>query len=278
MKRIAGLALSTLVGVAAGGMMVGAASAADLAAPEPIVEASVTPVWDIAFGVKLTSDYVFRGITNSKGNPAVQGYAELQAFDWIYAGIWSSSVDFSSKYGYSDPSSEVDLYGGFRHTWDYFSLDIGGLYYWYPGEKGPARETDYWEIFAKPSFTFGGLSIGPTVYWTSDFVNTSANATYLSGVAKYTFALDSQPDLSFYVSGEFGKQWVERTKYNLGIDYLSWNAGGGVTYKAVTLDLRYSGADLKKRECTPQGFGLKSWCGDRFMASLSFDTSLNKLK
>ncbi|MBB3972660.1 TorF family putative porin [Hansschlegelia beijingensis] len=278
MNKFAGLAIKTLMGVAAGSMIVSSASAADLSMPEPVVEASVTPNWDLAFGVAAVTNYVFRGITQSKNNPAVQGYAELQAFDWVYAGVWMSSVDFSTRYGLSDPSAEVDIYGGIRHSWDWFSLDVGGLYYWYPGEKGPARETDYWEIFAKPSFTFGGLTLGPTIYWTSDFINTKANATYLSGVAKYSFAVDTMPDLGFYVSGEFGKQWVERTRYNAGIDYLTWNAGGGVTYKAATLDLRYSSTDMKKRECTPAGFGLKNWCGDLFVAKLAFDTSFNKLK
>jgi uncharacterized protein (TIGR02001 family) len=270
-----------MIGAATGAVLVGNAYAADLAAPEAIVEAAVPSIWDVAFGVKLTSDYVFRGISQSNGNPAVQGYAELQVADWVYAGVWASSVDLPERRGLTDPAAEIDIYGGIRHSWDAFTLDVGGLYYWYPGENKQfpgQKQIDYWEIYAKPSYAIGDLTIGATVYWTSDYVGSGANATFLSGTAKYNIAIDSMPDVSFYASGELGKQWIKRNSYfSTAEDYLTWNVGVGATYKAATLDLRYSGADLNKNECFANS-GARSWCGDRFMASLSFDTAFSKLK
>ncbi|MFD1704039.1 TorF family putative porin [Methylopila henanensis] len=279
MIKATGFAFGTLVSAAAIVSAAGVASAADLAAPEAaIIEAAPSPI-DVAFGVKFTTDYVFRGVTQSKGDPAVQGYAEFQAYDWFYAGIWSSSVN-----GFvTDPSAEVDLYAGLRHTWDAFTLDVGGLYYYYPGEEGPKRfQLDYWEIYAKPSYAFGDLgSITGNIYWTSDFVNTGADATYLSAIAKVNIPVDVLPETSFYVSGELGKQWIGKTAAKYGRvqleDYLTWNVGVGATYKAATVEFRYSDSDLSRTECAINN-GARWVCGDRYMLSLSFDTAFSKLK
>jgi len=279
MKTVTGFAVTTLLSATAGLSAMSVASAADLAAPEAmVIESAPSPI-DVAFGVKFTTDYVFRGVTQSKGDPAVQGYAELQAFDWVYAGIWSSSVNGFA----TDPAAEVDLYAGLRHTWDAFTLDVGGLYYYYPGEDGPKRfQLDYWEIYAKPSYAFGNFgSITGNVYWTSDYVNTGADGTYLSAIAKVNLPLETIPDVSFYVSGELGKQWIGKTSDKYGnvnlVNYLTWNAGIGATYKAATIEFRYSDSDLSRNECAINN-GARWVCGDRYMVSLSFDTAFSKLK
>lgn len=274
--------LKTLLGVAAGAVMVGQASAADLAAAEPAVIAEVPPMFDVAFGVAGVSDYLFRGISLSKRDPAVQGYVELQT-DWFYAGIWSSSVNLPNyaPYGLTDPSLEIDFYGGFRHTWDAFSLDVGGVYYMYPGERapGPVRQIDYWEVYAKPSVAFGDFgSITGNVYWTSDYAGDSSNSLYVSIAPKINIPLSTIPDVSFYVSGEVGKQWKKTNFAGFNApDYWTWNVGGGATWKAVTLDVRYTATDLNRNECFLFS-GARRWCGDTVIGKISFDTSLNKLK
>ena len=277
MKIVTGFAFTTLLSAAASLSAMSVASAADLGYPEAaVIESAPSPI-DVAFGVKFTTDYVFRGVTNSKGDPAVQGYAELQAFDWVYAGIWSSSVNGFA----TDPAAEVDLYGGIRHTWDALTIDVGGLYYYYPGEEapGPLKQIDYWEIYAKPSYAFGNFgSITGNVYWTSDFVNTGSDALYLSAIGKVNIPLDVVPDTAFYVSGEIGKQWIDRSRgFALAEDYLTWNLGVGATYKAATVEFRYSDSDLSRNECLANN-GARWVCGDRYMVSLSFDTAFSKLK
>jgi uncharacterized protein (TIGR02001 family) len=282
MSGLAGVAYKALIGVAAGAMMVGAAQAADLAVSEPIVAAEVTPNWDIAFGVAGVTDYRFRGITQTNNNPAIQGYAELQLFDWVYAGVWASSVSFPERRGLTDPAAEVDLYAGIRHTWDAFTLDVGGLYYWYPGEHKQfpgQKEIDYWELKALPSYSFGDFgSITGNIWWSSDFVNTGAEELYLSIVPKVNIPVASMPNLGFYISGEVGKQWVKKTDSGFNPpDYWTWNVGGGVTYKAMTVDVRYTDTNLSKNECYAFA-GARSWCGSTVVGKIAFDTSLNKLK
>lgn len=253
------------------------ASAADLAAAE-----EAPSLFDVAFGVKLTSDYTDRGYTNSAGGPAVQGYVELSAFDWVYAGVWGSSVSYPTSRDLTDPAAEIDYYGGFRHTWDSFTLDVGGLYYDYPKETLPfpgAKEIDYWELTAKPSYEFGDFgSITGFVAWTSDYANTGSNSTFILGTAKVNVPVASLPDFGFYVSAELGYQWLGKSEADFNPkNYLTWSAGGGFTYKAMTIDLRYTGADLTRSQCFGVS-GARSWCGDRFMASVAFDTTLSALK
>ncbi len=269
-----GFAYLTLAAALAGLPIAGPAQAADLA-PAPIPE--TFPI-DVAFGVKLASEYLTRSITNSNGNPAVQGYVELQAFDWAYAGIWASSVSFPERRGLSDPAAEIDLYGGLRHTFGAFTFDAGAYWYWYPGEVN--YQTDYYEVYTKPSVMIGDwLQLTGTVLATTDWAKTGAKALYTTGSAKATLPnISNNPDLSFYVSGEFGRQYVGTTNSGVNVpSYLLWNLGVGATYKAMTVDLRYAGSNLNKDECVIYG-GARSWCGSRWVASLSFDTSLSKLK
>jgi len=279
MNKTFGFALKALAGVAGAALLAGSATAADLAVePAPIAE--VPSMIDVAFGVAGATDYVFRGISQTTSDPAIQGYAELQAYGF-YGGVWASNVKFDN---FTDPSSEVDFYAGYRTTLGPVGIDLGGLYYWYPGEIKTARETDYWEIFVKPSFTvFDVVSVTGNAYWTSDFLNTGANAAYLSVIPKVAIPLDSFPDLGFYVSGEFGKQWIKRSTVFGGAnfnapDYLTWNIGAGVTYKAMTLDVRYSDTDVSRNECRTFFAGVGKSCDERVVAKISFDTAFSKLK
>ena len=274
MTKYVGTALKALTGVALGALMIGSASAADLAAPEPAMVTEVPSVIDVAFGVAGVTDYTFRGISQTKSDPAIQGYAELSAYG-IYAGVWGSSVNGLAN----DPSMEIDFYGGYRASIGDIAVDLGGLYYYYPGQIKNTRTIDYWELYVKPSYSFGDLgSITGNFYYSADFGNLNADAYYLSVIPKVNIPLGAMPDVGFYVSGELGKQWVEKGRGNFDLpDYVTWNIGAGVTYKAMTLDVRYSDTDLKRGECGMYTVWSKS-CDERVVAKISFDTSLSKLK
>ena len=114
------------------------ASAAAPAAPEP----------DFTFtgNVGLYSQYVFRGRTQTDGNPAVQGGFDLGHKSGLYLGTWASNVswiwDFSPG---TSASMEWDWYGGYKGSLPAdFGYDFGVLYYWYPGSypyPGQAKPT-----------------------------------------------------------------------------------------------------------------------------------------
>jgi uncharacterized protein (TIGR02001 family) len=280
MKRVAfGCALGL---IAAGSLA--PAHAADIAADAAVaaVVAEAPALFDVAFGVAGLSDYRFRGVSQTSKDPAVQGYVELKAFDWLYAGIWSSSVSFPSRFGLTDPSAEVDFYAGVRHSWGAFSLDAGGLYYWYPGETKTfpgQKQTDYWELKAVPTVAFGSYgSLTGNIWWSSDYANTGSNELYLSLVPRVNIPVSALPNLGFYVSAELGKQWLKKSETGFNpADFWTWNVGGGFTYKAMTLDLRYSDTNLSRADCFGNT-GARSWCGSTVIGKIAFDTSLNSLK
>ena len=133
--------------------------------------------WDVAFGAALSSDYIFRGITQSNHKPSVNAYVEsrynvikdLQ----LYAGIAGSSISFPNR-----AAAEVDFAAGIRPTFGPLALDFGAVYYWYPGGQcfngstAPVFGTDcleqgwlpvnfnvvkadlsFWEVYARGAYT-----------------------------------------------------------------------------------------------------------------------------
>lgn len=83
--------------------------------------------------VGLFSSYRFRGLDQTFGRPALQGGFDYAHPSGLYAGNWNSNV--SSGAGYPESSLEMDFYGGYKTTLGDFGVDVGGLYYYYPGSR-----------------------------------------------------------------------------------------------------------------------------------------------
>ena len=86
--------------------------------------------------VGLYSDYRFRGITQTFAKPALQGGFDYAHASGFYAGNWNSNVN--SGAGFPGGNLEMDFYGGWKKTWDDWGLDIGAIYYFYPGTNAGA--------------------------------------------------------------------------------------------------------------------------------------------
>jgi opacity protein-like surface antigen len=225
-------------------------------APEP------SP-WDIAFGGGLVSDYNFRGITQSNHKPSVTAYFEprynvtkdLQ----LYAGISGESIAFPNR-----AAAEIDLYAGFRPTFDKLALDFGVWYYWYPGGQcfnnlaifgldcvangalpinGNVikRDLSFVEVYAKGTYTVNDqLAFGATAWYSPSVLNSGAHGTYVSGNVKVTAPSTALPSgYGLYVSGEVG-HWFLGTSDSF---YCTQNAAGtacgglfpmGIPYKSYT--------------------------------------------
>lgn len=246
------------------------------------VSAAITPAFagdpdaaqlpfDILYGTKISSEYNLRSVSQTRGRPAIQSYAEVDFTNGIYAGIWTSNVDFQG----TDPYAEFDYYGGIRHSFDKLSLDAGYVYIDYLGENEPGHQLDFWKIYGIAKYAFSpDFTMGANVFWSNSFIGYNGiEGTHSSLFGKLNLPNFGLPhDIGTFVSAELGHQWVSD---NFAPGYTFWNAGIGFTYKSTTLDLRYTGADLSRDDC--QAFiGQRGSCGDRFLASLSFDTTLLK--
>jgi len=223
MKRI------SLIAIAAVAASAGAAFAADLPSTKaPVVAAPVVASpWDFDIGAGLTTDYIFRGITQSNHQPSVAAHGELRynvTDAWqLYAGVSGESIKFSpSYYPVGSPAMELDGDAGVRGTFGAFSFDLGGIIYGYPDTPtgthiayfagafqpiGLSPRTDTWgEVYIKPTYTVNDiLTVGANFFYTPSYINTGANGEYLSGTIK--ISLPGQ-FTGFAVSGELGYQWL----------------------------------------------------------------------
>jgi len=325
--------------------------AADMAVKaKPAAPAPAPSPWDLAFGSALMTDYVFRGITQSGHQASVAAYFEPRYninSDWqLYAGVSGESIHFAN-----DAAAEIDFYGGVRPTFGPLALDFGVWEYYYPGGQcwgnGPTqppagtgiggtfqcfavpwmsgnqakKNASFYEAYAKATYTMGDWAFGPTFFYTPNYANLGADGKYLSGIVKYTAPSSMalwNGAIGWYVSGEFGHQWLGTSDPFYGVtangaaapivgpfingikepSYNTWNVGLGFTWKVFTLDLRYTDTDLSKTECSAftsdpgavaGRIGLapntinplgntSNWCGSTFIAKLSADLTLGSLK
>jgi uncharacterized protein (TIGR02001 family) len=280
--------------LAASAVVAAPAFAADLGVSKAPAPAPVAvSMFDFAAGGKLMSDYNFRGISQSDRKPSGTAYFEgrfnINETFQAYAGVQAWAVKLPT-----DPSSEVDVYGGVRATFGALALDVGAMRYWYPGETefaGWVKSADFTEFYGKAAYTINDMfTVGANVFYAPNWLNTGATGTYVSGTAKVTLPYD------FSVSGELGRYFLGTTDAFYGFvklpDYTYWNVGLTYTYKAASLDLRYHDTNLSKGQCSgitgnnsafaPVGLGngsnLSKWCSAAFVATLAFDITGASLK
>jgi uncharacterized protein (TIGR02001 family) len=144
------------------------------AAPAETIAPSVptSPAkFNLAFGLAGTSDYVTRGVTQTEGRPAIQGYIE-PSYGIAYVNVWSSNVDFGDDLR----GAEIDIVGGLRPTFGDLSVNLGWAHYFYAPEK---VSPSYGEFFAKADYKVTDKFIfGTRVWFAPDFDQTGQTATF----------------------------------------------------------------------------------------------------
>lgn len=197
------------------------AVAAALAAPAFALAQSASP---IAGNVSLVSDYRFRGITQTFEEPALQGGFDYAHSSGFYVGNWNSSIA-DSFFGGSP--LEMDFYAGYKPTFGDITLDLGILYYYYPGSDAPGiGRIDNTELYAGAAWKWLSAKYFHAV---SDFfgVPDTKNSSYIDLTANYAFGA------GWGLIGHIGHQKVKNisaadyTDYKLGItkDVAGWVLG-----------------------------------------------------
>lgn len=164
----------------------------------------------------IVSEYMFRGIASSNG-VAVQGSLEYSDDRGLAAGIWASNVNSPTASG---SGTEIDLWAGWQTEFGPFTVDVGGIWYWYPeGRETTGSDPSYPEIYA-------GARIGPAmlrVYYTDDFAGTERDGVYVN--AGVSGAIDADTAWSAHagisggngVTATFGEEYVD---YGLAVTRL----------------------------------------------------------
>ena len=129
---------------------------------EAAADTAPPPPFKITGGATLTSDYRFRGLTQTNEDAAVQGTINVNHQSGLYAGVWGSSIDGGNDgstpalTGYG--SVELDLYAGYTKTFSSgVGIDVGLLYYLYPDARSGLK-TDFFEPYASLTYTLGPVS------------------------------------------------------------------------------------------------------------------------
>jgi len=137
------------------------AFAEEAAAPAPAPEAK-----PFTANVGLVNNYIFRGISQTQGKPAIQGGFDYAHESGLYVGTWGSNVNWVSATGIKDDNSmEWDFYAGYKGTFaDDFSYDAGVLQYYYPGTLNAGyANANSTEVYASIGWKFITLKYNYTV-------------------------------------------------------------------------------------------------------------------
>jgi uncharacterized protein (TIGR02001 family) len=196
---------------------------------------------DLSFNAALTSDYRYRGISQTRLEPALQGGADLvHNASGLYAGAWASTIKWTTDAG-GDGDIEIDLYAGKRGDLGKgVGYDVGVLTYVYPS-NGLARVPGF--ASANTTELYGQLSYGPAL------VKYSHAATNLFGFvdSKNSGYLDLAANLEagsgLVVNLHAGHQ---RVANNAAASYTDWKIGLTRDFGMLTGALAYIGTDAGK--------------------------------
>ncbi|MGB0085039.1 MAG: TorF family putative porin [Rhodomicrobiaceae bacterium] len=262
MKRsVFGVVRASLLGGVAAIALTSAGYAADLGGGMKDMPAA-EPERELKFSANggLTSDYVFRGISQSDENASVSAGVEA-SYGMFYAGFWGASVDDFV----SDGNLELDLYGGIRKSWNGIDLDVGVIYYSYPNNHLDLNP-EYVEIKASASGKiWSDLTAKGTVYWSPDYAGESGSTWTFEGTLTKPLPIW---DLS--LSGSLGYVTSADDNFNFSSvygddNYTYWNIGLSKTFREhFTVDLRYWGTNVD------DGFDASKLAGNRVVGSLNF--------
>ena len=230
----------------------GMAFAEEAAAPSPITG-----------NFTLATDYIFRGVSQTMGNPAVQGGFDYSHSSGLYVGTWASNVSGTQ---YTNANMEWDFYGGYAGKInDDFSYNVGAIYVFYPDgvtAAAPAQNKKWntaemyggvtWKwINVKASYSLTNwYGIGKDGGFIPTEIDTGASSAdnaanpddskgslYLE--ANVTYELPSK----FMLLGHIGHQTIE----NYGaLDYTDWKLGVSKDFSGFNVALAYTDTNANK--------------------------------
>lgn len=173
--------------------------------------AADAPEHTFTSNIGLVSNYVYRGITQTIGKPALQGGFDYAHSSGVYVGLWGSNVSWITGSGATGAASlELDTYAGFRGGFaEDFTYDVGAVRYNYLGDYVPATggyvKADTAEAYGAIGYKWITLKYS---YALGDFLTVpeAKGTSYLEVNASYTLA-----DSGVTLGAHYGKQTYKGT-------------------------------------------------------------------
>jgi uncharacterized protein (TIGR02001 family) len=229
------------------------ATAATLTALHGAARAEDPPASPLSFNVGAVTDYRYRGISQSRLKPALQGGADYAAPSGVYVGTWLSTISWIKDAGtlaHADAGStpaEWDLYGGYKGDIikDSLTYDVGGLYYLYVGNKLKdigAVSANTFEIYGALTYSVATLKYSYALTNLFGFGGTGLPDSKGSGYLDLSANFDLGSGLT--LTPHIGHQQVASYSNASYTDYsvtLGKDMGGGLSLSATL-----QGTDAKK--------------------------------
>lgn len=181
--------------------------------------AESTPKVEVSANMAMTSNYIWRGYSQTKDAPAIQGGFDL-SYNGFYVGTWGSNVHTSV---YTDSSMELDLYAGYGGEIGKLSYDVGILEFMYP----PNDANNFAEAHLTVGYDFDVVAVSATYYLGIDGTNPADSDTWETGVSiplPMDISLDATygdyMDYGTYLYAGFSKSF---DKFDISVQYTEFN-------------------------------------------------------
>lgn len=199
-----GVAAATFLGIATA-----PAARAEIAIGETGLAVTLSPA--------VLSDYLFRGISQTRNRWAGQVTTEITHSSGVYVGAFVSNVAFQG----TNARQELDVYAGYRFQALTLNWDIGAIIYTYPGYAQPigGRDLNYVEIALRASREIGPVKLMAGLFYSPDYQLQSGNSLYVEGGADITLPFE------FIAQGRIGAIAIQRNQHFGTPDYMWWSAG-----------------------------------------------------
>lgn len=218
-----------------------------------------TPAITISGAATLTSDYRFRGVSQSDEGMAVQGGITISHESGFYVGAWGSNLAGWGTFG--GANMELDLIAGFKFPVGEGTLDTGVTWFMYPSG---ADTTDFAELYARLSGAVGPVSLtGTLAYAPSQEAlgnvfpvgggfdpGDKEDNLYLAGDAAY--AVDGAPiTLKAHIGYSDGNPGLGPNGTSIAPTgtYFDWLIGADIVpISGLTLSVAYVDTDISEAE------------------------------
>ena len=192
---------------------------------------------EFSANVALSTDYMYRGGSQTNEQPAISGGFDYAHSSGLYAGLWASNVDFGDS-----ANIEIDYYGGIAGEFSNgFGWDVGGLYYQYPGvtdADDAGGDFDFFEVYGGLEYTFSDVqfepAIGASFAYSPDYFGEVGDSYYVA--LDLGFSLPYGIGLAF----QYGNQMFD-DEAAAGTDYQHYSVGLSKEISKFTFDVSWYG-------------------------------------
>jgi len=197
----------------------------------PVLASAADSPHSFTGNVGIYSDYIFRGISQTAEDPALQGGFDYAHSSGIYLGTWASNIESLDLNG---ANLEWDFYGGYSGSVGDVGYNVGLLKYYYPGQTGTS-DIDTLELYAGVTYKWIGLKAS---YNLDDYFG----VTNSDGTVYWDLSFNYELPAQVMLGAHYG--W---TKYagsgNSAMNYDDWKIGVSKEFGGFNFGLAYTDTD-----------------------------------